>query len=80
MKLNWPDFESKGRALGGKTAREALEEVLKRKHNLTAKRSPLENLSDEDLTIAFSARVIREMHRLGVRRARGGEEDRECDP
>lgn len=76
---HWPDG-SKQRALKGKSVLQALAELTKEKESqsISPKGSLLDQLSDEDLALALSGRLIKEMARLGERRARR-KTDRESD-
>lgn len=62
---NWP-IGSKTKALGGRSALEALEDEIRNN-----KANNLERLSDEELALAITGQLVKAMHRLGVRRAKG---------
>lgn len=61
---NWPTG-SLERALGGKSALEALSDKLKQ--NNRPMELPLEKLDDEQLALALAGQIVRGMHKLGVR-------------
>jgi len=67
---NWPS--GKNRALGGKSATQALNEALR-------KTISIEHLKDDDLALGFAGTVIKQMASRGVKRA-AGESNRGTNP
>lgn len=68
QKENWPDG-SKERALGGKSVLEALKEKTKKKDlNEAPPALSLESWNNEELALGLAGLIIKDMHRLGVRR------------
>ena len=72
LRQNWP-VDSKDRALGGKSAVQALNEALRKP------KTPIEQLNDEDLALALADHIFNQMKRMGVEPA-AGKSDRRTDP
>ena len=64
LRENWPSG-SKERALGGKSALQALNEALRKPEN------PVAQVNDQDLALLLANQIISEMRRLGVSPAAG---------
>lgn len=83
---DWPDG-SKERALNGKSAIQAMRDAMNKSEKSPELPKPppghtkaIEQLSNDDLALALGGRIIKEMHRLGVKQYSARKGSRESNP